>query len=71
MSKVTRELKSRRAEYQAALMELRYVQEDLEGAYQRFGYTNDPRELETCILEISALKSKYNNTVRNIKSLYI
>ncbi len=71
MSRASRELKQRRAEYHSALLEMRYVQEDLTGAYLRFENITDPCELEACILEISALKSKYNNTVRNIKLLYI
>ncbi len=41
----------------------------LREAYRCFNLSSDPEILEACILEISALQSRYSAALRNIKSM--
>ncbi len=52
-----------------ACQELVDVRSSLEQAYCVFNSTSDPEVLETSILEIQALQSKYSNTLRNLKNI--
>ncbi len=53
----------------SARQELVDVRSSLEQAYCVFNSTADPELLETSILEIQALQSKYSHTLRNLKSI--
>jgi len=70
MSKKSKQLKMQKAEYQKALEELSGVRVSLSDAYSRFDSITDPYIMDACIFEISALKSRYDCAVRQIKSLY-
>ena len=64
MSKKSKQAKMQKDEYQKAV-------EELDDAYTRFDSITDPYIMDACIFEISALKSRYDCAVRNIKSLYL
>ncbi len=49
--------------------ELERLRLSLSEAYSSFNSTSDPEILEACILEISALQSRYSAALRNIKSM--
>lgn len=49
--------------------ELERLRLSLEEAYAAFNSTSDPEILEACILEISALHSRYGAALKNIKSM--
>ena len=49
--------------------ELEQLRESLEQSYSAFNSTSDPEILEACILEISALHSRYGAALKNIKSM--
>lgn len=70
MSKKRKLEKAREAEYKKAVDELNEVRARLGEAYTRFDHITDPVVMDTCILEISALSSRYNTAVHNIKALY-
>lgn len=70
MSKKSKQEKIKKAEYQKALEELGLIRCSLGDAYSRFDGITDPYVMDACIFEISALKSRYDCAVRNIKSLY-
>ena len=53
----------------SARQELVDVRSSLELAYCVFNGTSDPDVLETSILEIRALQSKYSHTLRNLKKI--
>ena len=53
----------------SARQELVDVRSSLEQAYCVFNSTSDPEILETSILEIQALQSKYSHTLRNLKNI--
>ncbi len=53
----------------SARQQLVDVRSSLEQAYCVFNSTADPELLETSILEIQALQSKYSHTLRNLKSI--
>ena len=53
----------------SARQELVDVRSSLEQAYSVFNSTSDPELLETSILEIRALQSKYSHTLRNLKNI--
>ncbi len=63
--------RARKAEYEKALAELDEVRGRLNETYGRFNAVTDGAALETCIYEISALKSRYNCAVRALKSFYL
>lgn len=71
MSKKSKQLRLRRAELGKAVEELGEIRAELLDAYRKFDAVTDPSATETCIYEISALRSRYNCAVRNVKSLYI
>lgn len=53
----------------SARQELVDVRSSLDQAYCVFNSTSDPDILETSILEIQALQSKYSHTLRNLKNI--
>lgn len=63
--------KARAADYNKAMQELNDVRSQLDDTYNRFNSVSDSAQLDACIYEISALKSKYNCAVRAIKSFYL
>lgn len=71
MSKKSKQAKMQKAEYQKALEELGAIRISLGDAYVRFNSITDPFIMDACIFEISALKSRYDCAVRNVKSLYL
>ena len=71
LSKRSREAKARKAEVKKAVEELDSIRCQLGESYVKFNNVTDPSALDTCIYEISALKSRYNCAVRAIKSFYL
>ncbi len=71
LSKRSRQAKALRADIKKAVEEIDSVRTQLGETYNRFNNLTDPAQLDTCIFEISALKSKYNCAVRNLKSFYL
>lgn len=71
MSKNSKDKKTLSAELKLAVAELGSVRLSLDDAYQTFDTVTDPNTMDACILEITALKSKYNCAVRNIKAYYM
>ena len=63
--------KARAADYNKAMQELNDVRSQRDDTYNRFNSVSDSAQLDACIYEISALKSKYNCAVRAIKSFYL
>ena len=63
--------KARAADYNKAMQELNDVRSQLDDTYNRFNSVSDSAQLDACIYEISALKSKYNCAVRAIRSFYL
>jgi hypothetical protein len=70
MSKKSRELKQRRVDISSASDELRCIHDDLSLVYRHFNNTNDPALLDAYIYEMSALKSRYDHALKNIKLLF-
>ena len=71
MSKRSRAARERREEIAKAQAELGEVRRSLGEAYRQFDAVTDDASMDVCIFEISALRSKYNCAVRNLKSLYL
>ena len=71
MSKRSRAAREKRAENAKAQAELGEVRRSLGEAYRQFDAVTDDASMDVCIFEISALRSKYNCAVRNLKSLYL
>ncbi len=71
LSKRSRQARALKADIKKAVEELNAVRAQLDDTYCRFNNLTDPAQLDTCIFEISALKSKYNCAVRNLKSFYL
>ena len=71
MSKRSRAAREKRAEIAKAQAELGEVRRSLGEAYRQFDAVTDDASMDVCIFEISALRSKYNCAVRNLKSLYL
>lgn len=71
MSKRSRAAREKRAEIAKATAELSEVRRSLSEAYRQFDTVTDSATMDVCIFEISALRSKYNCAVRNLKSLYL
>ncbi len=65
-----KQMKARKADYENAMQELNDVRALLRDTYNRFNSVTDNAQLDACIYEISALKSKYNCAVRAVKSFY-
>ncbi len=53
----------------AARGELERLRLSLSEAYSCFNAASDPEIVEACILEISALRSRYSAALRNIKTM--
>ena len=68
MFKSTRR-RERQERMRAAMQELGGLQARLESAYDLFNRTADPELVEASILEISALRSKYGCTLRQLKAM--
>ena len=71
MSKRSRQARALKADIKKAVDEINSVRSQLDDTYMRFNNVTDPAQLDTCIFEISALKSKYNCAVRNLKSFFL
>lgn len=69
MSKAKKELKRRQAEYNQRINELNDIRSRLQCAYSAFDNITDKDMLDACIFEISALKSRYNCAVINIRNM--
>ena len=63
--------REKREEIAKAQAELGEVRRSLGEAYRQFDAVTDDASMDVCIFEISALRSKYNCAVRNLKSLYL
>ena len=48
---------------------MKVIRSQLHCAYAAFDSVTDPDMMDACIFEISALKSRYNYAVANIKNL--
>lgn len=68
MSRI-REKRELRERIGLARSELERLGLRLSQTYELFNSTSDPDLLEACILEISALRSRYSAALRNIKSM--
>ena len=64
-----KEAKKYAAEYKRRLNELNEIRSQLYCAYKAFDCVTDPDMTDACIFEISALKSRYNHAVVNIKNM--
>lgn len=71
MSKRSRAAREKREEIAKAQAELGEVRRSLGEAYRQFDAVTDDASMDVCIFEISALRSKYNCAVRNLKALYL
>ena len=71
MSKRSRAAREKREEIAKAQAEVGEVRRSLGEAYRQFDVVTDDASMDVCIFEISALRSKYNCAVRNLKSLYL
>lgn len=70
MSKKSKLRKQQQNDYQKALSELSDIRGSLGEAYCRFDGMTDKSMMDACILEISALRARYDYAVKNIKSLF-
>jgi len=64
-----KELKKQREEYNKRLNELYEIRSKLRNAYRAFDNAEDSDMMDACIFEISALKSRYNSAVINIRNM--
>ena len=64
-----KEAKALKAEYNKRVKEMKPIRSQLHCAYAAFNSVTDPDMMDACIFEISALKSRYNYAVANIKNL--
>lgn len=64
-----KELKKQREEYKKRLNEVYEIRSQLRNAYSAFDNAADSDMMDACIFEISALKSRYNSAVINIRNL--
>ncbi|MDY5881285.1 MAG: hypothetical protein SPJ63_06000 [Oscillospiraceae bacterium] len=64
-----KEAKALKAEYNKRVKEMKAIRSQLHCAYAAFDSVTDPDMMDACIFEISALKSRYNYAVANIKNL--
>lgn len=69
MSKNSKELKQKRADYQKRVKEMEQIRAKLQCAYSAFNSVTEPDIMDACIFEISALESRYNHAVVNIRNL--
>lgn len=68
MSKNSRELKQRKLEYAKRIREMEQIRAKLQCAYSAFDCVTQPDIMDACIFEISALESRYNHAVMNIRN---
>ena len=71
VSKRSRQAKALKADIKKAVEEVNSVRSQLDDTYNRFNNVTDDASMDVCIFEISALRSKYNCAVRNLKSFYL
>ena len=64
-----KEAKAYKSEYNRRLKEIADIRSQLHKAYASFDSVTDPDMTDACIFEISALKSRYNHAVVNIKNM--
>ena len=64
-----KEAKQQKAEYNRRLREMHEIRSQLQCAYSAFNSVTDPDMMDACIFEISALKSRYNYAVANIRNM--
>lgn len=64
-----KEAKQKKAEYNHRLREMYEIRSQLHCAYAAFDSVTDPDMMDACIFEISALKSRYNYAVSNIRNM--
>lgn len=64
-----KEAKQKKAEYNRRLREMHEIRSQLHCAYAAFDSVTDPDMMDACIFEISALKSRYNYAVSNIRNM--
>lgn len=64
-----KDMKRLKREYERRIIEMQNIRAELQCAYSIFDSVTDPDILDACIFEISALKSRYNYAVSNIRKL--
>lgn len=64
-----KEAKMLKREYEKRIREMRNIRAELQCAYSVFNSVTDPDIMDACIFEISALQSRYNYAVSNIRRL--
>lgn len=71
MKKSKYEAKKLKREYDKRVAEMNRIRSELQCAYSVFNSVTDPDIMDACIFEISALKSRYNYAVNNVRQLDI
>ena len=71
MKKSKYEAKMLKREYTKRVSEMRSIRSELQCAYSVFNSVTDPDIMDACIFEISALQSRYNYAVNNVRQLEI
>ena len=69
MKKSKYEAKMLKREYRKRVAEMKHVRSELQCAYSVFNSVTDPDIMDACIFEISALQSRYNYAVNNVRQL--
>lgn len=69
MAMSRKEAKQKKAELKQRMDELSSIRSQLQCAYSAFNNLTDPSITDACIFEISALKSRYNYAIKNIRDL--
>lgn len=64
-----KDIKRLKREYERRIIEMQNIRSELQCAYSIFDSVTDPDIMDACIFEISALKSRYNYAVSNIRKL--
>lgn len=62
-----KDIKRLKREYERRIIEMQNIRSELQCAYSIFDSVTDPDIMDACIFEISALKSRYNYAVSNIR----
>jgi hypothetical protein len=70
MSEKSRAKKNLAAERRRARKTVGHIQSQLDCAWSAFDNITDPNLMDANIFEISALQSRYNCAVRDLKALY-
>lgn len=71
MKKSKYEAKMLKREYNKRVSEMKRIRSELQCAYSAFNTVTDPDIMDACIFEISALQSRYNYAVNNVRQLEI